>query len=290
MPIFIQSLPLSLSAFWRYLILMPFLAIGSIIFHFASIIPFVGWLVPGMISVWLTVMGLRCALAARGYTQGIDGGTLLTVCLYFSVIFLGVGIILNLFMSAVFWLVQQAGLTIDPLGLFAGLFGASPYWSAALLAVLAPLAFTTAAFAVPLTAAAASTGPRGWNYKAFAGFGQGVIGLMIVMAVWLFSGHIFSIFGEIWTGFGLIVTMIWAIVEGESLQWDTDFAPFTALRGALIMAWASSWYFATAVLTWERYAQVPQGKPGHQGEQSSLTTKDIRDLRRARMRGNKSTR
>ncbi len=92
-------------------------------------------------------------------------------------------------MSAIGWGLVYAGIEVDPLGLFVGLFRVSPYWTGVLFAFLAPVAFTSAAFVVPLTGAAAATSGRGWDYRAFAGFGQGVIGLMIVMAVWLLSGH-----------------------------------------------------------------------------------------------------
>lgn len=282
--IFIKALPLSLFTFWRYLILLPFLGIGALVLSIFSIVPFVGWLVPGMVSVWLSVMGLRCALFARGYMQPISGGTVLNICLFFSVIFMVVGILLNLFMGGMLWAITQAGITIDPLGLFVGALGVSPYWSGILLGFLAPIAFTTAAFAVPLTAAAASTGANGWDYKAFSGFGRGVIGLSIVMAVWMFSGHMFSFFGEVWTVFGLIVGVLLALKDGETLAFQTDLAPWTALRSTLIMAWASSWYFATAVLTWEHYAQKKPTdlRPKHTPEPAA-STDDIRALRHARM-------
>lgn len=282
--ILIKALPLSLFTFWRYLILLPFLGIGALILSLFSIIPFVGWLVPGMVSVWLSVVGIRCALHARGHTQPIGVGTMLTICLYFSVIFLIIGYLVDLIMLGIFWAMTQAGLTIDPLGLFAGVFGVSTYWSAMLLGFLAPMAITTAAFAVPMTAAAASTGRDGWDYKAFAHFGRGAIGLSIVMAVWMFSGHMFSFFGEIWTVFGLVVGAFMALANGESLPFQTDLAPWTALRGTLIMAWASSWYFATAVLTWEHYAEKALAQQTAQSDKPETSVDDIRALRHARMR------
>jgi len=282
--IFIKALPLSLSTFWRYLLLLPFLGIGALALSLFSIAPFLGWLVPGMISVWLSIMGIRCALMARGYTQPISGGTVITICLYFSIIFIGVGLLVNLTVTGVYWLITQTGLTMEPLGLFAGLLGVSPYWSGILLGILTPIAIASSAFAVPLTAAAASTGRNGWDHKAFFGFGRGAIGLSIVTAVWMFSGHFFSFFGEIWTLFGLTIGAILALREGESLPFATDFAPWTALRGILLMAWASSWYFATAVLTWEHYvkeAAAPQRIAKDAAPAPSAD--DIRALRQSRM-------
>jgi hypothetical protein len=237
-----------------------------------------------MVSIWLSIAGIRCALFARGHTQPISAGTVLTVCLYYSVIFLVVGFFLNLLMVAIVWTVTQAGLVIDPLGLFVGVFGVSPYWSAILIGFLAPVAITTAAFAVPLTAAAASTGRGGWDYRAFAGLGRGAISLSIVMAVWMFSGHMFSFFGEIWTFLGLMIGVLMALSAGESLPFQTDFAPWTALRGTLIMAWASSWYFATAVLTWEDYVADKEAQRVAHAAVPKVSTDSIRSLRQARMR------
>lgn len=281
--IFIKALPLSLSTFWRYLILLPFLAIGALVLSLFSIIPFVGWLVPGMVSIWLSIMGLRCALAARGYTRPIGLDTLFATCLYFSIIFLLLGVFLSLIMQGVFWVATQAGITVDPMGLFAGLLGVSPYRAGVLLGFLAPVAITTSAFAVPLTAAAAATGKQGWDRKAFFGFGRGVIGLSLVTAVWMFSGHIFSFFGEVWTLMGLMFGMFRALIEGESLPFQTDLAPWTALRGMLIMTWASSWYFTTAVLTWENYVKKTPKQKAAQKPKAGVSTDDIRALRLARM-------
>ncbi len=238
-----------------------------------------------MVSVWLTVMGLRCALAARGYVKPLDGATLLNICLFFSVIFMGVGFVLNGIVWVIPWALEQAGIVVEPLGLFVGALGVSPYWSGILLVILAPLVLTNAAFAVPLTAAAASTGACGWDFKAFVGFGRGIVGLSIVNAAWLFSGNMFSFFGEIRTTFGLIIGAIWALVEGESLPFQTDLAPWTALRGTLFMAWASSWFFATAVLTWEQYATQRPTSQKVPGSNDAVTSEAIRALRRSRMRG-----
>lgn len=283
MPIFIKALPLSFSTFWRYLIVLPFLGIGAMVFSLLSIIPLVGWLVPGMVSVWLSIAGLRCALLARGYTQPLSGGTILTASFYFSVIFLIIGAALKLIISGIIWAFGQAEITLDMMALTIGVSGQSLFWSGILISFLAPVAITSIAFAVPLTAAAAATGRSGWDHKAFAGFGRGAFGLSIVMVVWMFSGHIFSFFGEVWTVFGLIVGAVMALAEGESIPFDTDLAPWTALRGTLIMAWASSWYFATAVLTWEHFVQREPAKQRAERAGPALKTEDIRDLRRARM-------
>lgn len=73
MPLFLCALPLSFQTFWRYLILLPFLAIAAFILSaVGSFIPLVSYLVPGAISAFLVIMGIRCALAARGHYGAPD--------------------------------------------------------------------------------------------------------------------------------------------------------------------------------------------------------------------------
>ena len=286
MPIFIQALPLSFATFWRYLLLLPFLALFAFIISLASIIPIIGWIVPGTVSAGLTIIGLRCALAARGHANLIDTSKLLNVSVAFCLIIIAAG----LFLDGIHWFMwmglNQAGIEIDPLGLFVGLLGLSYYWSAVLLALLSPTALVAAALAVPMTSAAFSATPKGRDMQLAYGFGSGVVGLMIVMAVWLFAGHIFSFFGEIWTTFGLIASALWAWYQNEPLPWSLSIDPWTAFASTISMTWASSWFFATAVLSWERKVQRSSALQDAHRAANHVSTEDIRALRERRMGSN----
>lgn len=283
MPLFLRSLPLSLFTFWRYLIILPLLAIFAFCFYFLSVLPVAGLFVPGIVSAGLMIVGLRCALAARGHRNPLDHGTLLTVSAVFCVIFIGTDIFLYGANWFVGWAMTQAGVELHPFGLFAGLFGVSAYWSGILLALLAPAAIVKAAFAVPMVGAAYAASPRGGDINYFSGLGKGILSLLLVMVVWLFGGHMFSIFGEVWTAFGMIAFAIWDIVRGEPLTWEVIPTRLNALGSVLFMTWASSWFFATAVLAWEDVVSRQMADVERQRNAGRPTTEDIRALRQSRM-------
>lgn len=282
MPLFLQALPLSFRTFWRYLILLPCLAVGAFVVSLASFIPILGWLVPGTISAGLVIIGIRCALKARGHGNELDMHKLLRV----SLIFCAIGIVVDLFVPAVQWAVlwglEQVGVEVDPIGLLVGLLGVSYYWAAILLALLSPSALVAAALAVPMTAAAFSATPRGRETEVFFGLGSGLIGLLIVMTVWMFGGQIFSIFGEIWTTFGLLASALWALLQGEAPPWELSLDPLSAFGSTLFMTWASSWFFATAVLTWERKVELSKTNRAADIDANRVSTDDLRDLRKMR--------
>ncbi|WP_208354468.1 hypothetical protein [Pseudaestuariivita rosea] len=282
MPLFIKAIPLSFKTFWRYLLLLPFLAIAAFVLSLAAFIPIAGMFVPGTIAAGLTIIGLRCALAARGHGNELDIGKLLIVSVIFCVINSVADLFIRFTGQGIVWGLGQVGVELDPIGLFVGLLGLSYYWSGMLLALLSPTALVAAAFAVPMTAAAASATPRGGDIKAFFGFGSGLLGLMFVMAVWLFSGRFFAIFGEIWTTFGLMATALWSWFQDEGLPWEISLDPWTAFASTIFMTWASSWFFATAVLTWERKVERQKADWAAQANENRVSTDELRALRKKR--------
>jgi hypothetical protein len=285
LPLFLQALPLSVQTFWRYLLLLPFLAIGAFVLFLTTFVPIIGLFVPGTISTGLVIIGLRCALSARGHGNELDAVRLLTVSVAFCLINIFVDLLVMAGNWIVAWGIDLAGIEIDPVGLLVGLLGLSYYWAGVLLVLLSPTALASAALAVPMTAAAISATPRGGGTKLFYGLGAGFPGLMIVMAVWLFGGHVFSIFGEVWTTFGLMASALWAWYQGDGLPWDISLDPWSAFASTLYMTWASSWFFATAVLTWERKVEFGRAERAARIEANRVSSDDIRDLRTRRMRG-----
>ncbi len=289
LPLFLQSIPLSLKTFWRYLLILPLLAIAALVVSLVGLFPIVGIFVPGTVSAGLVIMGLRCALRARGHGNELNGLQLLVVSVIFGMLNVAVGLAVPLGGWVVGTVLELAGVTEDPgalvVGLFVGLFGVSVYWSGILLFVLLPQGIATAVMAVPMTAAAYSANSRSHGTRLFFGFGAGVPSLLVVTAVWLIGGHFFSIFGEVWTTLGLMVTALWAFVQGESLPWEITINRWSALGGTLFMTWASSWFFATAVLAWER--KVESGKVQRQARIAERQGEavDLRAMRARRMRG-----
>jgi hypothetical protein len=134
-----------------------------------------------------------------------------------------------------------------------------------------------------MVGAAYAASPKGGDINYFSGFGKGMFSLLLVMVVWLFGGHMFSIFGEVWTVFGMIAFAIWDIVRGEPLTWELMPAVPFVLGGVLVMTWASSWFFATAVLAWEDVVSRQMADVERQRNAGRPTAEDIRALRQSRM-------
>lgn len=285
MPIFIQALPLSIKTFWRYLILLPFLAIAAFLLSLVQLVPIIGLIVPGTISAGLVIVGLRCGLAARGHFNPLDHGKLLRVSMIFCVINAIADIFLRGIHFAMGWVIVQANVEIDPIGLLQGLLGVSYYWAGVLLALLSPTALVTAALAVPMTSAAVSATHRGPETPIFFGLGSGILSLMVVMTVWLFGGHFFAIFGEVWATFGLIATALWSWSQSESIPWELSLNPWSAFGSTMFMTWASSWFFATAVLAWERKIGQEKADETALREANQLSGEDLRTMRQKRMKG-----
>ena len=286
MPVFIQALPLSLKTFWRYLILLPFLAVGALLLSLLSLFPVLGLLVPGAISAGLLIMGLRCALAARGHGGELVFGRLVMVSLVFSLIGIAISLLTPALNTAMLWAFDKAGVPAEPVGVLIGVFGLSYYWAGVVLAMFTPSALILSALAIPLTAAAASTNDRGPDSGLMQGFGTGILGLCVPLIVGLFLGNIFSFFGEVQTMFALILTTLMALANGTELPWDWSISPRSLLGGTLAITWASSWFFATAVLYWERANEKEALKNTARAQANRVSSTDIRAMRQAREQQN----
>ncbi len=110
MPLFLQSLPLSLKTLWRYLFLLPFLtALTIAVTLVAGFIPIVGLIVPGVMSVLCTLAGLRCALNARGDDSDLELGKLVRASFWYFVLGIGVGIIFAVLAAGLGQVLDLAG-------------------------------------------------------------------------------------------------------------------------------------------------------------------------------------
>ena len=281
-PLFIRALPLSLKTFWRYLILLPFLAVAAFALSLAGMIPVFGLLVPGAVSAGLILMGLRCALAARGHGGELDVGRLMTVSLIFGLIGSVGGFLANMAYRALYLVLSHAGITINPLGIFAGFLHLTPYWTVMSALLSLPYALLVSALTVPATSAAASASHRGPDAGALFGLGTGIFGLCIPFLFSMFAGGLLSFFGEIAAMFALLATALLAMINGTDLPWEWSIDPGSLLGGTLVMTWAASWFYATAVLYWERAMEKDTRTKAGRAEASRVTSTDIRALRQTR--------
>jgi hypothetical protein len=289
MPLFIQSLPLSLSTFWRYLILLPFLAFLAFSLYLLILVPFLGYVVPGTISAMCLLVGFRVALAARGHFSPPDIGQLLSVSLGFCIL----NILFSFLISPLAFSMQLLlGWVVSPvLGLLTAVPGIGEYIATAMFlslffSTVIVVAFYTSFLAVPMTSAAAAIGQRrGRAANPVDGFGTGLFSLMLITCVWFFVGQWFTIFGEVGSTFLLMLDALTAYLNGEEIGEDWSLKPGTLLGGTLFMAWASSWFFATAVLAWEKASIRREVVRKEAMTIERISPDSLRALREARERG-----
>ncbi|NSX56539.1 hypothetical protein [Parasulfitobacter algicola] len=288
MPLILRALPLSFQTFWRYLILLPVLAVATVVMSLiGAFIPVFNFLIPGTISAFCVIVGLRCALAAQGYRRETDMGQLLLA----SVIFCIMSIIAN---QAIEWIVsgilKVAGLVAIGLGydiaLLTELFVLIPVLGGVFLLKCILIATYVGAIAVPMTTAAADDTYRVSGRNLFFGFGTGMFSLFLITVIWLSGGQFYAIFGEVWATFGLVASALIAIANGTEIPWSTSFQFDTLLVRTLFMTWASSWFFATAILAWEKARQRNEKTTNSAMDTNRVSSDDIRALRAARDKGN----
>ncbi len=278
MPLFLRALPLSLQTFWRYLLLLPFLAVAAFVLSVVgSFIPFVSFLVPAAVSAFCIIMGLRCALAARGHYGTSGFKQLLFASFVYGLlnlvienIYAGVGL-------GIIKVMSEFGITINDKNLLgSAIVIFSLYYI--LISIFASL------IAVPMTEAAAAT-PRGPDNGYFFGFGTGAFSLFLIMLVWAFGGKFFAFFGEVGAIFLMLLTALFAALRGEDIPWEWGTDLNTLMGGTLFMAWASSWFFATAVLAWESAGQRRKRAQTTAIETQRVSGEDLRALRESRQGG-----
>lgn len=127
------------------MIFLPFLALGALLLSVLTLFPVLGLLVPGAISAGLLIMGLRCALAARGHGGELVFGRLVMVSLVFSLIGIAISLLNPALNAAMIWGFHKVGVPAEPIGILIGVFGLSYYWAGVVLAMATPSALILSA-------------------------------------------------------------------------------------------------------------------------------------------------
>ncbi len=277
MPLFLRALPLSFQTYWRYLILLPFLAIAAFVFYvIGSFIPFVSYLVPAAVSAYCLLAGLRIALVARGHYNRPSSKQLLMASFVYAILLLVAKNVFGLVIGGALLVMAQFGMTVNDSNILSYALVIFPLYYI-LIAIYGSL------IAVPMTEAA-SASPRGPDNGYFFGFGTGFFSLFPVTLLWAYGGKFFAFFGEVWTLFFMLLTAMVAAFNGDDIPWEWNFDLGYLLGGTLFMAWASSWFFATAVLAWEKAGQRRKQDSIDAIEAERLSGDDLRALRKSRQR------
>ena len=285
MPLFLPALPLTLMTLPHYLLVLPFLAVLVLLFSILALIPILGLIVPGAISAFCTIVGLRCALAARGHGNEPALGALLWSSVIFSLINTLAVIVVSAIAFGIVLLI--VGLPGDLTGWQDVLIylGDNADWAFYLQTVFVVLYF--AAMAVPMTATARAGTPGARRPDPVQGFGAGFVSLAIVLGIGSALSLYLGIFGEVWIVLGLMAEWVLVYAMGDELP-DLPGITLGFVASVVAIIMASCWYFATAVLAWESRQRRPLEETGATAPVTRISADDLRALRESRMPGNQN--
>jgi hypothetical protein len=281
MPLILQALPLSLMTFVHYLLVLPILAVSAFIASYLTFIPIFGLAVPGTIAAFCTMVGLRCALTARGHGNEPDFTALASSSFVFCLINILFTVVVGGILFGLMYLATMVPGRKDYL--FEGPGAHYVLEGVVLFVFVALLGLFASAMAVPMTASAKAGTTDGHKVDTFFGFGAGFASLSVLTLAWATIAAYSGIFGELQFAIGLVSDWITAFASGENLPDLRDLTYRQALM-ALVLVWASSWFFATAVLAWERVVKTREDARLQPTVAARSTSDDFRALREARMR------
>lgn len=288
MPLFLKSLPLSLKTLWRYLFLLPFLtAFTTAATYAAAFIPIIGLIVPGVMSVLCTLAGLRCALNAYGHDSDLDLGKLIRASFGYFVLGIVISVFLFVLTAA---LAQVASLTgsgtVGPGSRDTG-FGLPEI--SMLLLFLCALLFM-AAMAVPMTAAAATATVRGSQSDLFWGFGAGTISLAIVWVLGSIGCAVLFFAFHQWVAWFVILQSDVSDLVQRFLALPHKEIVIPVMGGSILfVVWTTCWFFATAVLAWDRARTRQVARVRKPVDVPRVSSEELRALRKARMQQDDAT-
>jgi hypothetical protein len=280
-PLFLRSLPLSVTTLWHYVFLSPLVLIVCIPFLLLTILPLVGWIVSSAILTFISFAGFRCAITALGHGNQPSFGKLVRSSLLLGVINSLAGV-LFLFLA---WTVATG---LERLGIVPDMAVPGlqiPYvtgFAAVLYLTFAALFYC--AMAVPMTALAAAATERGRDPGPFWGFGRGLFNLVIVWGLWLagffYLGFFVSLVEGVAVGVETAVNRALGLPAGEEIDVNWWFFGLSVIY----FLWGTCWFCATAALAWDRVQQRAATGRVVEVEVARVSAEDLRSLREARMR------
>jgi hypothetical protein len=278
MPLLILSLPLSFQTFWRYLLIIPLLALFAIFFSLAAgLIPLLSMLVPGTISAFFVLTGLRCAMVAKGHMVAPTMSAMLRSSVMFCIINIMVMYVVGIItigLLAVFGGLQPSG--------GAGGFSSNTTWALVTMLVMALIyGIYGAMMAVPMTAAVANSDER-TDTALFFGLGTGAVSLTVIVVLWVMAGNALSFFGEVTTIFLLMISTLFSLMRGEGITDAWTGGTVSLLIRAIMMTWLSAWFYATAVLAWEKAKERQTAVQSKAMQTNRVSTDSLRALREER--------
>ena len=288
----LNSLILSFSVAARMIIPVILISAASVIvWFFLSFLTFgfANYVSEPITAAFVSLFGIRVALALKGDTRQTDLRTLALNAVLYGVFFVvvvgGMAIIANV--VAVLFALWQLG---QPISLSALAEAAEPVQvSFAFLAVGSKmilayilLAVIYTVMAVPMASAARGAGSGAPGRGFFNGFGRSFIPLFCVFFVSIFLQFFFGLFTALFAIFPIVLSVV-SLVLTQSLP---DFDPELILKGiasGAALLWLNAWIWSVSALALLKF-EDSDVRPVQAQSPAAEPETDIRALRKSRER------
>jgi hypothetical protein len=305
---------LSFSTLWRYLMVLPFVAIPGLAVVFSLSLLVVGggvvFLVlfsPLLVGTLLTLVmiflitsfscfnimvGCRAAFGAMGRVNELDFGRLVGKSMTFTLLQMAVSVFLVVVAAGVFasiYLLAPEGtlstgsMMANPQQFMAEVATHPATLAVAAAAMLASLGLS-ALLSVPMAGSAISATPKMGPTDPFLGIGTAFFPVFVVLIA---TGVLCTVTGAYAMSAGLISMLISnaiLLMSNQPMIWPE--LEFTLLSAAmtLLVIWASCWFYAAAALGWKRYTDQRDAAVAATAEYERFNPEELRALREKRDR------
>ncbi|WP_300069196.1 hypothetical protein [uncultured Ruegeria sp.] len=292
MTIILKSIPLSFSVFVRMIFPVILISVASmlvsVILNIVTL-GLAGYISGPVTAVFISLFGIRVALAIKGDLRRTDLTTLALNSLLYGVFFMvalgGLAVFANI--VAVLFSLWTLG---EPISLTALRDAAEPikisfaFLAVGVKVVLAYilLAVAYAVMAVPMASAARGSGQGAPSKGFFNGFGRSFIPLFCVFFVSIFLQFFFDVLTSLFAIFPLILSVVSLVLTQSLPSFDLETILKGIASGAALL-WLNSWIWSVAALALLKFdgnetPRAPVSSP------ETETATDIRGLRKSRER------
>lgn len=307
-----HSFFLSFHTLWRYLLVMPFVAIPGLLVVFAlSALVFGGGIVfllvfsPVLVGGLLTLIliflftalscfnimvGCRAAFGAMGRMNDLDFGRLVAKSMTFTLM----QMILNVFLmivvvgviATVFLMSAEGGGSVDSVmanpQVVAAQISAHPVAVGLVIGAATISLALSALLSVPMAGSAISATPKMGPTDPFLGLGTAFLPVLLVLIA---TAILCTVTGAYAMSFGLIATVasnLVLLMTSQPMVWPPIEFVLLGLAMTLLVIWSSCWFYAASALGWKRFSDGREAAMTAAVDCDRFEPEDLRALREKR--------
>jgi hypothetical protein len=291
MKVIYRSFILSFSVLWRYLIVLPFLAIPcGLIAIVASFFPLIGIVIATGALTFVMMIGFRSAFQAIRAGNDLDFGQLVKASLIFGIAQILLGLLVGLVVIAAFAVMALIDPEVAPLlrnpraniAAITGFFQTSEMTQIISMGSFVLLQAISAVIAVPMAGAAHSATPNDPGTDIWRGLGSSFWAILAILLVCYGVGTLSGLYDGLGLAGLFTVSAAIAAVAGEPIIWVTPQHGLWLLGCIVFLIWTSCWYFAAAALGWNKHLHDRQQAIAAIHRPQHVDADGLRALREAR--------